>query len=318
MYLTHTSIMITSWKTYFSLLKEAFQEFTNDNALKLSASLSYYTLFSLAPMLLVFMSVVGVFYGRDAVQGQLYSQISWLIGSQAATQIQELIKNAHLSGKTGIAAVIGVVTLLIGATGVFAEIQDSINQIWSIKPKPKSGFLKYLTNRLLSFSLIISLGFLFIVSLLLNALLNLFSEKIMSLFSEATIYLFWILNIAVIWGVMTVLFAVIFSVLPDGKVAWKDTFIGAGVTAVLFMIGKYAIGLYLGQSNIGNAYGAAGSVVIILLWVYYSSVILYFGAEFTKVYANSLGSGIKPGSYAVRILKEEVTLPAKAHMHHTS
>jgi membrane protein len=300
--------MNTIIKKYSSLLKSAFEEFSNDNALKLSASLSYYTLFSLAPMLLVFMSVVGLFYGKEAVEGQLYGQLDWLIGAEAAKEVQELIRNAELSGKSGIAAVIGVVTLLLGATGVFAEIQDSINQIWAIKPKPKSGILKYLMNRLISFSLIISLGFLFIVSLLLNTLVTVFSNPFKSLFSEATVYIFWALNAAVIWIVMTILFAVIFSVLPDGKVKAKDTFIGAGVTAVLFMIGKYFIGLYLGQSDVGGAYGAAGSVVIILLWVYYSSVILYFGAEFTKVYALTLGGGIKPGSYAVRFQKKEVVV----------
>ena len=300
--------MVTPIKQYSALFKAAFEEFFNDNALKLSASLSYYTLFSLAPMLLVFMSMVGIFYGRDAVEGRLYGQLDWLVGAEAAKQIQELIRNAMLSGKSGIAAVIGVVTLLLGATGVFAEIQDSINQIWSIKPKPRSSILKYLMNRLLSFSLIVSLGFLFSVSLLLNAVINIFSNPFKLLFSEATVYIFWVLNTAVIWIVMTVLFAVIFSVLPDGKVKAKDTFIGAGVTAVLFMIGKYLIGLYLGQSDVGGAYGAAGSVVIILLWVYYSSVILYFGAEFTKVYALTLGGGIKPGSYAVRFQKKEVVV----------
>ena len=294
------------WKTYSAVFKEAIEEFMNDNALKLSASLSYYTLFSLAPMLLVVLSIVGFFYGREAVEGQLYNQIDWLVGAEAAKQVQELIRHAQLSGKTGIAAIIGIVTLIIGATGVFAEIQDSINQIWALKPKPRSGFIKYLVNRLLSFSLIVSLGFLFIVSLLLNAVLTIFSEKVKVLFSDATAYLFWALNISFIWGVMTVLFAVIFSVLPDGKVKLKDTFIGAGVTAVLFMIGKYVIGLYLGQSDIGGAYGAAGSVVIILLWVYYSALILFFGAEFTKVYALKLGGGIQPRAYAVRFQKKEI------------
>ncbi|MFN8344635.1 MAG: YihY/virulence factor BrkB family protein [Spirosomataceae bacterium] len=296
------------WKIYSNIFKESFREFMNDNALKLSASLSYYTLFSLAPMLLVVLSIVGFFYGREAVEGQLYEQINWLVGSEAAKQVQELIRHAQLSGKTGVAAAVGVVTLLMGATGVFAEIQDSINQIWALKPKPRSGLLKYFINRLLSFSLIVSLGFLFIVSLLLNAVLNIFSEKVKILFSDATVYLFWALNVAFIWGIMTVLFAVIFSILPDGKVKLKDTLVGAGVTSVFFMIGKYLIGLYLGQSDIGGAYGAAGSVVIILLWVYYSALILFFGAEFTKVYAFRLGGGIQPRPYAVRFKKKEIVV----------
>jgi membrane protein len=192
------AVMRNFWQTYSAIFKEAIQEFMNDNAIKLSASLSYYTLFSLAPMLLVVLSIVGFFYGREAVEGQLYNQIDWLVGAEAAKQVQELIRHAQLSGKTGIAAIIGVVTLIIGATGVFAEIQDSINQIWAIKPKPRSGLVKYLINRLLSFSLIVSLGFLFIVSLLLNTVLTIFSEKVKVLFSDATVYLFWALNIAFI------------------------------------------------------------------------------------------------------------------------
>lgn len=297
-------------KTY-RLIKHTFEGFSNDNAFKLSASLSYYTLFSLAPMILIFLSVVGFFYGQDAIRGQLYGQIDGLIGKEAALQVQEMVQHAQLSGKTGFAGVVGVIMLFIGATGVFAEIQDSINLIWSLKAKPKNGIVKYLVNRFLSFSLIVSFGFLFIVSLLVNTLLDAFSQRLSVYFSESTIYIFTVINLGVIWVVMTILFAIIFKVLPDGKVANKDALMGAGVTAMLFMVGKYVIGFYLGQSNISDIYGAAGSVVILLTWVYYSSMILYLGAEFTKVYAIEFGEGIKPASYTVLIKQTEIEATKK-------
>lgn len=291
---------------YTKIIKSTFESFVNDNAFKLSASLSYYTLFSLAPMILVFLSIVGFFYGQDAIRGELYGQVNELIGHDAAIQVQEMVQNAELSGKTGFAAVIGVVMLIVGATGVFAEIQDSINQIWSLKAKPKNGILKYLINRFLSFSLIVSFGFLFIVSLLLNTLLDAFSKRLVLLFSESTIYFFDVVNLIFIWVIMSVLFATIYKVLPDGRVANKDALMGAGVTAFLFMIGKYIIGFYLGQSSVASTYGAAGSIVVLLLWIYYSSAILFLGAEFTKIYAFELGEGIKPASYTVLVKYTEI------------
>ncbi|MES2517424.1 MAG: YihY/virulence factor BrkB family protein [Bacteroidota bacterium] len=296
---------------YSTFAKEVFSEFSGDNAMKLSASLSYYTIFSLAPMLIVIISVAGIFFGKDAIQGEIYGQIKWLVGAEAAKQVQELIKNAELSQKSGAAAIIGTATLLIGATGVFAEIQDSINFIWSLKAKPKNSYIKYLTNRFLSFSLIITLGFLLMVSLLANAFLDIFSTKLSTYFADATIYLFSVINFMVVFAVISALFAVIFKVLPDGKIRWKDTFIGSSVTAILFMLGKSLIGFYLGQSNIGGTFGAAGSVIIILLWVYYSSTILFLGAEFTKVYTKKYGKPIEPNLQAVFILKQEVEINHK-------
>ncbi|PLK42210.1 YihY/virulence factor BrkB family protein [Emticicia sp. TH156] len=298
----------TKLKNYISFAKEVFNEFSSDNATKLSASLSYYTIFSLAPMLVVIISVAGIFYGREAIQGEVYGQINWLIGKDAATQVQELIKNASLSRKSGMAAIIGTITLLLGATGVFAEIQDSINFIWSLKAKPKSGILKYLFNRLLSFSLILSLGFLLIVSLLVNTLLDIFSQRLQLLFEDVTVYFFFVINLLIVFSVITLLFAIIFKVLPDGKIAWKDAFFGAGVTAVFFMVGKFLIGYYLGQSTVLTTFGAAGSIVIILLWVYYSSTILFLGAEFTKVYTRHYGTPIQPDKNAVLLEKKEIEI----------
>ena len=284
-------------KDYWTILKDAFSCFLGDNAMRLSASLSYYTLFSLAPMLLIIISLGGIFFGREAVQGQVYDQIDGLIGSDAAKQVQEILKNAQRSGQSVWAAVVGVITLVIGATGTFAEIQDAINVIWGLKPKPKNGIIKYLITRFLSFSLIISLGFLLLVSLVVNGILDIFSQKAQLYFSDATIYIFWAINLLVVWGVIASLFTVIFKVLPDGKINWRDAFVGASFTSFLFMIGKYGIGLYLGNSSVGSTFGAAGSVVIILLWVYYSALILYFGAEFTKAYTNFYGRSIQPNKY---------------------
>ena len=282
----------------WTILKDSFNGFINDNAMRLSASLSYYTLFSLAPMLLIIIALGGIFFGRDAVQGQVYGQINGLIGSEAAKQIQDILKNAQKSGQSVWAAAVGIITLVVGATGTFAEIQDAINVIWGLKPKPKNGIIKYLMTRFLSFSLIISLGFLLLVSLVINAVLNALSQKAQLLFSDATIYIFWIINLFVVWAVIALLFTIIFKVLPDGKIKWKDAFAGAGFTSLLFMIGKYAIGLYLGNSSVGTTFGAAGSVVIILLWVYYSALILYFGAEFTKAYTNFYGRSIQPNTFS--------------------
>ena len=285
---------------YWSVLKKAFAGFVEHNATRMSASLSYYTLFSLAPMLLTIIALTSIFVGQDAVEGQVYGQIKGLLGSDAAKQIQDIIKNTQQSGQSGWAAVVGSVTLLIGATGTFAEMQDAINLIWGLKPKPRNGIVSYLITRLLSFSLIVSLGFLLLVSLGVNALLNAFSERAEALFSEATFYIFWGLNIFVVWSVIALLFAIIFKVLPDGKIGWKEALIGAGFTSLLFMLGKYGIGLYLGQSSVGSAYGAAGSVVLILLWVYYSALILYFGAEFTKAYTELTGKHIVPNELTLQ------------------
>lgn len=293
-------------KFTFSLIKDSFSEFMEDNGLKLSAALSYYTIFSIAPLLLVIIAVVSFVYGKEAFQGELFGQIRGLVGKEAAAQLQEIIKNAAISDKSGVASIVGGVTLLIGATGVFAEIQDSINYIWSIKSKPKKSWLQYLKNRLLSFSLIISLGFLLIVSLGVNTFVDLISDRLERYFSEVSVIIFSGLNIALVLVIITALFTVIFKVLPDGHVRWKECMVGAAFTAVLFAIGKFGISFYLGQQDLGATYGASASIVILLTWIYYSSIILYFGAEFTKVYARVDGEAISPNEHAVLIKREEV------------
>jgi membrane protein len=292
-------------KKTFGLLKSAAFAFDEDNAFKLSASLSYYTIFALGPLLIIIISLAGIFFGKDAVQGKLYEQIKDLVGSAAALQIQQIISNVQHTHATMAGAIIGIIILFIGATGVFTEMQSSINFIWSVKAKPKKGWLKFLFNRLISFSLVIGLGFVLLVSLIINALLALLSDKLMKLFPHYTVYLFHLINSVVILTVITGLFAVIYKILPDATITWKDAFIGSCFTAILFLIGKSLIGYYLSKSNLGLTYGAATSIVVILAWVYYSSLILYFGAEFTKVYALQAGSGIKPKETAVFVIKHE-------------
>src|SRR5438270_10167008 len=289
----------------FKLLRNAAIAFNDDNAFKLSASLSYYTVFALGPLLIIIISLAGIFFGKDAVQGQLYSQIKDLTGSEAALQIQEIISNIHRTHATVAGAIIGIVILIIGATGVFTEMQGSINFIWSVKAKPKKGWLKYLGNRLLSFSLVVGLGFVLLVSLIVNALLTILSDRLMRLFPHYTVYFFHVVNTVIILAVIAGLFAVIYKVLPDAVISWKDALIGSGFTAFLFLVGKFLIGFYLGRANMGITYGAAASIVVILTWVYYSSLILYFGAEFTKIYALHSGEGIRPKPTAVFIIKKE-------------
>ena len=291
-------------RTGWGLLKSTYNEFDDDNAIKLSASLSYYTIFSLPPLIIIILSICGVFFGTEAVTGRFFGQINGLVGNAAALQIQETIKNIELSDSNIFATIVGAITLLIGASGVFAEIQSSINFIWGLKAKPNKGFMKFIKNRLMSFSMIASVGFLLLVSLTVNTVMDVINARLILYFPDATVYLFYVLNIVILFASTTMLFSIIFKTLPDGTIGWKDALIGSSVTSIFFMIGKFAIGFYIGSSTVATVYGAAGSVIIILVWVYYSAIILYFGAEFTKVYARAYGKKIIPNDYAVEIKKE--------------
>jgi membrane protein len=304
-------------RKWWLVFRQAGSEFLADNGMKLSASLSYYTVFSLGPVLIIIISLAGILFGRDAVRGKLFYQINGMVGNEAAMQLQDIIRNIEKSQFSTSGAVVGVVFLIIGATGVFAEMQDSINYIWSLKAKPKKGWLKLLINRLISFSLVVSFGFILMVSLAVHALLDLLHDRLVTYFDDATLYIFHGVNYVILFFVISTLFAIIFKVLPDGSIRWRDSYAGAFFTAILFLIGKFLIGFYLGTSNIGVTYGAAASVVIILLWVYYSSIILFFGAEFTKVYTMNFGNGITPDKTAVFIVKQEVkelNTPTNKHL----
>lgn len=293
-------------KGIWEVLKNAFSGFSDDKVTKLSGSLAYYTVFSMGPLLVLIISLCGLFLGREAVEGKIFGVLVGFVGQDTAASLQEIIKNASLGGKSNIAAIVGGITLLIGATSMFAEIQDSINGIWGLKPKPKRGWLKMLQNRFLSFSVIISLGFLLLVSLGVSGVIDAISGRLQAAYPDVTVVVFYIINVLITLIVTTIIFAVIFKVLPDAQIKWRDVITGSLVTAVLFMIGKFGISIYVSQSKVGSTYGAAGSLVVLLVWVYYSSIILYFGAEFTKAYAVKFGSEIHPNHYAVTTQQIEV------------
>ncbi|RYE26350.1 MAG: YihY/virulence factor BrkB family protein [Sphingobacteriales bacterium] len=293
-------------KGLWEVLKNTFTGFSDDKITKLSGSLAYYTIFSMAPLLVVIIYICGVFLGREAVEGQVYGVLKNFLGDNTAASLQEIIKNAAISDKGTVAIIIGVVTLLLGATSIFGEIQDSINTIWGLKAKPKRGWVKMLQNRFLSFSVIISLGFLLLVSLALSGLIEGFSRSLQERFPEVTVVIFYIVNLLLTFGSCVLVFGVIFKVLPDAKIKWRDVISGAVVTALLFMIGKFGISIYISQTKVGSTYGAAGSLVVLLVWVYYSSIILYLGAEFTKAYAIAYGSQIHPNDYAVTTKQVEI------------
>lgn len=294
------------FKNAWKLIRQSVADFFAERVLKLSAALAYYTIFSLPGLLIIVIWISDIFYGQEAVEGTIYGQISDLVGQGAALQIQETIRNATLSYQTTFAAIVGIATLIIGATSVFGEIQDSINLIWRLKAKPKKGWLKLIVNRLLSFSIIVTLGFILLVSLIINAVMDALIDQLTRAFPETEVFVAYIFNIVLTFFITSFLFGLIFKVLPDAKVAWKHVRMGAFTTALLFMAGRFAIGYYLGQSKLSTAYGAAGSIIVILLWVYYSAAILYFGAIFTRIYAIHKGSHIYPNQYAVWIKEVEV------------
>lgn len=290
-------------KAIWKVTVRSFKGFAEDKIPKYSAALAYTTIFSFGPLLVVIIFLCSIFFGQEATQGKIYDQMVQFVGQDAALQLQTIIKNASLSNQGTLAAVIGIITLLLGATAVFAEIQDSINTIWGFKAKPKKGLLKLLRNRFLSFSVVVSLGFLLLVSLAVSTVIEGLSDKLKASFPDVTVAIFYILNLLISFVVITALFALIFKVLPDAKTKWKDIWPGALASGILFMIGKFAISFYIGRSNVGSTYGAAGSLVILLLWVYYSAMILYLGAEFAKAWSSHKGTSIQPNDYAIALKK---------------
>jgi membrane protein len=288
-----------TFKSLWQILKSTGDDFSSCRITRMSAALAYYTVFSIAPMLILVISLSAIFYGREAIEGGIYSEIKSFVGSSAAMQIQEFIKNATIAKNNVFASGASIVALIIGATSVFGEIQDSINVIWSLKAKPKRGWFKIVINRLLSFSIIASLSFILLVSLMVSTVLDILVGRLTQMFHEVAVYFAYGLNLLITFAIITFLFGIIFKVLPDAKIKWRDVLTGAISTALLFILGKFLISFYLGTRNIGNTYGAAGSIVIMLLWVYYSAIILYFGAAFTKNYAQFKGRRIYPNDYAV-------------------
>lgn len=291
-------------KTFLTLLMDAGNEFSLDNAAKLSASLAYYTIFSIGPLLLVVISLAGIFYNPDAITSEIHTQIANLIGQDGALTIEQILTHISQRQNKKFFGIIGGIVLIFVATGIFVEIQSSINYIWSIRAKPKNSWLKFIIDRLLSFTLIIGIGFLLVVSLLINTLMDSLTSRLQNLLGDANFILAQALSILSLFIIISFMFAIIYKVLPDARISWKDSFVGATFTGVLFLIGKFCIGYYFSISNF-DTYGAAASIILILSWVYYSAMILYLGAEFTKVYALEKGKGILPYKTAVFIIKRE-------------
>jgi membrane protein len=295
-------------KRTWKIIKCSFADFFANNVLKLSASLAFSTIFSLPGLLIIIIWISNLFYRREVVEGTLYRQIAKVVGTDAAASIQQTMQNSLTTGQSQMAAIIGLASLVIGATGVFGEIQDSINRLWKLKAKPRKGrgLFRFIINRLLSFSMIISLGFILLVSLIINGAMDLLVNHLLKNFQSVTVIVAYIINIIVTFLITAFVFGLIFKVLPDARIQWKHVRVGAFTTAFFFMAGKFLISYYLGHSTMSTAYGAAGSVIIVLLWVYYSSAILYFGASFTREYAIEMGSQIYPNKYAVWVEQVEV------------
>ncbi|MEH1811523.1 MAG: YihY/virulence factor BrkB family protein [Nostoc sp.] len=284
------------WK----LLQETFKEWSEDKASRLAAALAYYTIFSIAPLLIIVIAIAGAVFGEEAARGQIVGQIQGLVGVDGAKFLETAIKNANQPKTGAIASLISVVVLLVGATGLFTELQDAMNTIWEVKPKPGRGINNMIRLRVLSFAMVIGIGFLLLVSLVISTILATLVTYFSNLLPGFD-FIWQIANLIISFAITTVLFGLIFKVLPDVKIAWSDVLVGASLTSVLFSIGRFLLGQYLGNGSFGSTYGAAGSLVVILAWVNYAAQILFFGAEFTQVYSRRHGSGIVPTKNAVHI-----------------
>ncbi len=291
----------------FGLVKQTGQEFLQDKALQLGAALAYYTVFSLAPLILVLLSLVGVIFRHDpaGAWNKITQQMSYFLDPSAVQVVQNIAQKASEPGKSTIATIIGVALALFGASGVFGQLQDALNTIWGVKAKPGGGIWGFLRSRFLSFAMVGGICFLLLVSLTLESVLKGFSHYVQSMLPGGIIIAMTV-YLVFDFAVIVLLFAIIFKFLPDVNIQWRDVWIGAVMTALLFGVGKWALGFYLGSGTAGSAYGAASSLITLLLWVYYSSQILLFGAEFTQVYAERAGRAAKPDEYAVRVQTKEV------------
>jgi len=315
------------WKNIGHVLIDAFNGFNDDKCMKKSASLAYYTVFSIGPLLMIVIWCIGFFYGEhlqsgSSAQDEVMQEVMVLFGQDVTTQIQSYLQKITFENKSNMGITIGVITLILSSTTLFVDIQDSINNIWKVKPKPKKGWLKLIINRLISFSIVIALGFLLIASLMINGIIVAVTNLVMTYFPIIPITLISWVNTGITFSVIVILFGFIFSFLPDAKVKFRDMLGGAIFTGLLFMLGRYGISIYLNLSSTASFYGAAGSIIIMLLWIYYSAAILYFGAEFTKFYAIKFGSGIIPSTFAVTIEQTEKVKKtgsdAEAHVGDTS
>lgn len=290
-------------KYAWDVLKLSFSDFMTVGVLRMSAALAYYTIFALAPILIIVIRFSS-FFAAEKPESEIFNTIRSFVGDTAAAQIQAMLHNAMQSQSSGIAYTVSIIALIFSSTGVFTEIQDSINRIWRLRAKPKKGWLKMLLNRLLSFSIVISLGFILLVSLVVSTILDGVSDSLTKVFPASAIFTATAINIGITFVTIAVLFTIIFKLLPDARIRWRDVLTGSVTTAILFMVGKFGISFYISNSKISSTYGAAGSIIVVLSWVYYSSIILYFGATLTRANAHLKGRRIAPNDYAVWI--EEV------------
>lgn len=283
----------------FRVLINTVKGFSEHKITKLAASLAYYTLFSIGPLIVLITTLAAFFFEKTKVEDQLFRILKDFVGADTAAQLEQIVKYADFDGKSGWAAIIGICTLLLGATSVFGEIQDSINYIWGLKAKPKRGLIKLILTRLLSFSVIATFGFLLLVSLILTSAIEAFTNYFHGQNPEIAVALVWGINFAITALTTLFIFAIIFKLLPDAKIKWNDVIAGSILTTILFLFGKFAISYYISTSNVGTTFGPAGAVIVLLVWVYYSSIILYIGALFTKQYTIQYGDQIHPNDYAV-------------------
>jgi len=295
------------------LLRTTFSQWLEDKAPQLGAALAYYTVFSLAPMMLVLFAIFGLIYGNSEVaRREILHQVYSFLDRSSAKAVQDIAASTANPGASLVATVIGIAIAIFGASGVFGQLQDALNIIWGVKPKPGKSFASFLRARFLSFAMVAGMCFLLLVSLTVSALVTALGGYLEHLLPGASA-LVWTIHLALDIGIVTLLFAMIFKFLPDAQLSWRDVRLGAMVTAALFLVGKYALGLYLGSGSAGTAYGAAGSLITMLIWIYYAAQIVLFGAEFTQVYAQERGRGIHPAKHAVRVKRREIELPPPAN-----
>jgi membrane protein len=287
----------------WSLLKQTATEWSEDKVPQLGAALAFYTALSIAPLLVISLAIAAAVFGDEAARGEIQQQMQSLVGDEGAKAIESMIENAHQPTEASVASALSVIILLVGASGVFGQLQQSLNTIWEVQPKPGRGILGMLRDRFLSFAMVFGIAFLLLVSLLLSAALASLAT-VLDRLPESLLWLSQAIHFGASFGVITVLFAMMFKYLPDVRIAWSDVWLGALITGVLFTIGKFAIGLYLGHSSMASSYGMAGSFVVLLVWVYYSAQILFLGAEFAQVYANEYGSRIVPTENAEPLTEE--------------
>ncbi|MGM0635848.1 MAG: YihY/virulence factor BrkB family protein [Bacteroidota bacterium] len=291
---------------YIKIIVDSIQDFTSNQSMSFAAGTAFYTIFSLPAFLIIILNIGASVYEKSEIREELFTQVESVAGTEARSTLANVLENFAFESNSMISASIAILIMVFSATTVFVSLQNAINHIWHIKPKPKTGILKFLFNRLLSFSLVAAIGFILIVSLLLDALVSVAFKHFSDILEGLGVYALFVGELIISQLVLVIIFALMFKILPDAKVRWKDTWTGAIITTLLFLIGKFLIGLYMGTNDLGSTYGAAGSLVILLIWVYYSVIIFLFGAQITFYIAENIGGNIQPSSQAVKIEIKEI------------